>query len=138
MVKLPQSTTVANGATCNLQQDAGPPACFGCRSRDVRCSEFAGSNSMIYRVHRLQATQNPDIELTPDTIIEQLDPVEAARLDKVRNIGIAVRNNLLELSSHHLRPPRPISTRERQQLQNACFFTLVESRQYMRCAAKML
>jgi elongation factor G len=42
-------------------------------------------------MHRLeQATEDPSA-LTQETIIERLDPVEAARLDKVRNIGIAVR-----------------------------------------------
>lgn len=29
-------------------------------------------------------------DLSQDTIVENLDPKEAARLDKVRNIGIAV------------------------------------------------
>lgn len=42
----------------------------------------------IYRLE--QATEDPSA-LTQETIIQQLDPVEAARLDKVRNIGIAVR-----------------------------------------------
>lgn len=36
-----------------------------------------------------QAAEDPSA-LTQETIIEKLDPVEAARLDKVRNIGIAV------------------------------------------------
>jgi hypothetical protein len=36
-----------------------------------------------------QATEDPST-LAQETIIQNLDPVEAARLDKVRNIGIAV------------------------------------------------
>jgi len=31
------------------------------------------------------------LDLAQETIVENLDPKEAARLDKVRNIGIAVR-----------------------------------------------
>jgi elongation factor G len=38
----------------------------------------------------LEQAQDPT-QLSQDTIIQQLDPKEQARLDKVRNIGIAVR-----------------------------------------------
>jgi len=37
-----------------------------------------------------QAQEDPS-QLSQDTIVQQLDPQEQARLDKVRNIGIAVR-----------------------------------------------
>ena len=37
-----------------------------------------------------QAMQQPS-DLSQDIIVDNLDPKEAARLDKVRNIGIAVR-----------------------------------------------
>lgn len=37
-----------------------------------------------------QASADPST-LSQETIVENLDPVEAARLSKVRNIGIAVR-----------------------------------------------
>lgn len=40
--------------------------------------------------HRLkQAAANPD-ELDLNTVISNMDPAEAARLQRVRNIGIAV------------------------------------------------
>jgi elongation factor G len=38
---------------------------------------------------RLEEAHEPE-ELAQETIIENLDPQEAARLSKVRNIGIAV------------------------------------------------
>jgi len=38
----------------------------------------------------LEQAQDPN-QLSQDTIVQQLDPQEQARLDKVRNIGIAVR-----------------------------------------------
>jgi hypothetical protein len=38
----------------------------------------------------LEQAQDPN-QLSQETIIQQLDPQELARLDKVRNIGIAVR-----------------------------------------------
>jgi hypothetical protein len=40
-------------------------------------------------MRRLEEAHDPE-ELTQETIIEKLDPQEAARLSKVRNIGIAV------------------------------------------------
>jgi elongation factor G len=40
-------------------------------------------------VHRLEEAHESE-ELAQETIIENLDPEEAARLSKVRNIGIAV------------------------------------------------
>jgi hypothetical protein len=40
-------------------------------------------------MHRLEEAHEPE-ELAQETIIENLDPREAARLSKVRNIGIAV------------------------------------------------
>ena len=40
-------------------------------------------------LHRLEEAHEPE-ELAQETIIENLDPREAARLSKVRNIGIAV------------------------------------------------
>ena len=39
--------------------------------------------------HRLEEAHEPE-ELAQETIIENLNPEEAARLSKVRNIGIAV------------------------------------------------
>jgi hypothetical protein len=41
-------------------------------------------------MHRLEEAHEPE-ELAQETIIENLDPQEAARLSTVRNIGIAVR-----------------------------------------------
>lgn len=38
-----------------------------------------------------KALDNPE-NLAQETIVANLDPIEAARLDKLRNIGIAVRN----------------------------------------------
>lgn len=40
-------------------------------------------------MHRLEEAHEPE-EFAQETIIENLDPEEAARLSKVRNIGIAV------------------------------------------------
>jgi elongation factor G len=40
-----------------------------------------------------QAQEDPS-QLSQETIIQQLDPKEQARLDKVRNIGIAVGNSI--------------------------------------------
>lgn len=40
-------------------------------------------------MHRLEEAHEPE-ELAQETIIENLDPEEAVRLSKVRNIGIAV------------------------------------------------
>jgi hypothetical protein len=40
-------------------------------------------------INRLEEAHEPE-ELAQETIIENLDPQEAARLSKVRNIGIAV------------------------------------------------
>jgi len=41
-------------------------------------------------VLRLEQAQADPSHLSQETIIEQLDPKELARLEKVRNIGIAV------------------------------------------------
>jgi elongation factor G len=40
-------------------------------------------------MHRLEEAHEPE-DLAQETIIENLDPEEAARLSKIRNIGIAV------------------------------------------------
>lgn len=40
----------------------------------------------------LEAAKADPASLSQATIIDSLDPVEAARLNKCRNIGIAVRN----------------------------------------------
>jgi len=40
-------------------------------------------------MHRLEEAHEPE-ELAQETIIENLDPQEVARLSRVRNIGIAV------------------------------------------------
>jgi hypothetical protein len=44
----------------------------------------------VLTMHSLEEAHEPE-ELAQETIIENLDPQEAARLSKVRNIGIAVR-----------------------------------------------
>lgn len=41
-----------------------------------------------------KATADPST-LSQETIVENLDPIEAARLARVRNIGIAVRRHPL-------------------------------------------
>jgi len=44
---------------------------------------------------RLEKAMEQPLELAQETIVENLAPNEAARLDKVRNIGIAVRRRHL-------------------------------------------
>ena len=53
-------------------------------------------------MYRLEEAHEPE-ELAQETIIENLNPQEAARLSKVRNIGIAVS---LPHSNRHNGPPR--------------------------------
>jgi hypothetical protein len=43
----------------------------------------------LLTMYRLEEAHEPE-ELAQETIIENLDPKEAVRLSKVRNIGIAV------------------------------------------------
>lgn len=43
------------------------------------------------KICSLEQAQEDPSQLSQDTIVQQLDPQEQARLDKVRNIGIAVR-----------------------------------------------
>jgi hypothetical protein len=71
-------------------------------------------------MHRLEEAHEPE-ELAQETIIENLDPEEAARLSKVRNIGIAVSitgsvdnycGDTLTISRHILTPARPLSQNE--------------------------
>lgn len=50
---------------------------------------FSTSNSVLASLEA--AAANPEA-LSQEAIIDNLDPSEAARLDKVRNIGIAVYN----------------------------------------------
>ena len=57
-------------------------------------------NSNICNCRLEQAAEDPSA-LTQETIIEKLDPVEAARLDKVRNIGIAVQIHRGSPVSHY-------------------------------------
>lgn len=55
-------------------------------------------------IHRLEKAKADPSTLTQDAIVENLDPLEAARLARVRNIGIAVRihNSLLGSSRSFL------------------------------------
>lgn len=46
---------------------------------------------------RLEKAMEQPASLAQETIVDNLDPKEAARLDKVRNIGIAVREAYLRL-----------------------------------------
>jgi hypothetical protein len=46
----------------------------------------------LTKVCSLEQAQEDPSQLSQDTIIQRLDPQEQARLDKVRNIGIAVRS----------------------------------------------
>ena len=43
--------------------------------------------------HRLEQAMQQPSELSQQQIVDNLDPVEWARLDRVRNIGIAVRRS---------------------------------------------
>jgi len=55
---------------------------------------FNRSEKSVLTFNRLEeALERPD-DLNQATIIERLAPREAARLSKVRNIGIAVRQQL--------------------------------------------
>jgi hypothetical protein len=76
--------TVAIGST----MAATTRSCYRCR---CNASEYSQTCPLLglLTMHRLEEAHEPE-ELAQETIIENLDPEEAARLSKVRNIGIAV------------------------------------------------
>lgn len=54
------------------------------------CCHFYYGLANCFVLVRLEAAASTPETLSQEAIIENLDPVEAARLSKVRNIGIAV------------------------------------------------
>lgn len=67
---------------------AATRSCSGCSGNVSECLQTCPLLGLL-TVHRLEEAHEPE-ELAQETIIENLDPEEAARLSKVRNIGIAV------------------------------------------------
>lgn len=69
--------------------------CYGFRCVRLPCTFL----SSFLTFHSLEAAKaNPD-GLSQAAIIDNLDPVEAARLDKCRNIGIAVCISIVPIES---------------------------------------
>lgn len=60
------------------------------------CSSFREIWLLIRVLFSLEAAANNPENLTQANIIENLDPAEAARLSRVRNIGIAVTMRLFK------------------------------------------
>lgn len=69
------------------EKDCGISNCIS--SVSVGFSALPKGFSMLMLAIRLDAAATPE-KLSQEDIIENLDPAEAARLNKVRNIGIAV------------------------------------------------
>jgi elongation factor G len=80
----PSNPTVAIGST----MAATTESCYRYR---CNASEYSQTCSLLglLTMYRLEEAHEPE-ELAQETIIENLDPKEAVRLSKVRNIGIAV------------------------------------------------
>ena len=78
---------------------------------------------------RLEEAQDEPEALAPETIIENLSREEAARLSKVRNIGIAVGTLFEGRRTSIDRYCRPISILAKLQLQSGYCSTLVGSNQ---------
>ena len=76
---------------------------------------FQDAPDLTFVVYSLEAAAANPETLSQAAIIDNLDPVEAARLDKVRNIGIAVSTTpvnpaLSSAKSNEGISYRPIST----------------------------
>lgn len=56
--------------------------------------ETKETKSWLLRHRSLKKAQNDAASLTPEYVAANMDPVEAQRLERVRNIGIAVRHPL--------------------------------------------
>jgi elongation factor G len=50
--------------------------------------------------YSLKKAQNDAASLTPEYVAANMDPAEAQRLERVRNIGIAVRHPLRLLTAY--------------------------------------
>ena len=91
---------------CRAGLSVGPenlgatPQCFCYRLCSVSSSSVLFIRShLIYLSNSLEAAAANPEALSQAAIIDNLDPVEAARLDKVRNIGIAVYTTPIILRS---------------------------------------
>ena len=93
---------------------------------------------LIYCFHRLKQASADSSNLTQDTIIENLDPVERNRLARIRNIGIAVSNCYGKgQEGQMLIDNRRISTVAKPLAQNVFFIIPAELPPFMKFEGKM-
>jgi len=86
-------------ATTNIEQHLGPSnagmaakeVAVWCCSSYVSDIVFRHDRKIIDSLNRQEAATADPTSLAQETIIENMNPAEYARLSKVRNIGIAVR-----------------------------------------------
>lgn len=71
---------------------AGGSRDVGLLEQQLQCEDETSTTEYHTDGNRLEEAQEPET-LAQETIIENLNPEEAARLSKVRNIGIAVGHN---------------------------------------------
>jgi elongation factor G len=58
--------------------------------QQLPCKYLRSKAEAVANAYRLEEAQDEPEQLAQETIIENLDPQEAYRLSRVRNIGIAV------------------------------------------------